>query len=171
MVILINFMITLTSSWGSSWLLWLSGPIWLSTIGFAVVELIEDRKDKKKNRQAFPTDTPIPPVGTKRAAAASRIMLLLLLPVVGYAVGTHRQSKQDAKLVTERYAKYDAEHAAWLERSKLWAEDYKKWKATHPQEKINARRSVSASTSTRAATYTATYGANEPNTSWRQSGP
>jgi hypothetical protein len=158
MVILINFTNILISSWGSSWLLWLSGPIWLSTIGFAVVEIIEDRKDKKKSMMPAegPTDTPMPPTGKriKKMAAMGRVILILLLPVVGYAVGIHRQSKQDAKFVAERYSRYDTEHAAWLERSKQWAKDFDSWKTKHPQEKINARRSVSAAATTGTATYT-----------------
>jgi hypothetical protein len=80
-------------------------------------------------------------------------LLIVMFAASGYAVGTRLQSNRSAKIETERYSKYDAEHSAWLETRKQWARDYEIWKAKQ-KENTNVRRSVSTTASTRASTYT-----------------
>jgi hypothetical protein len=64
-------------------------------------------------------------------------------------VGTHLQSKWDAKEIAERYRKYDDARAAWLARNEEWQKTWKEWQQKHTrQENTNAGRSISTAPAT-----------------------
>jgi hypothetical protein len=88
-------------------------------------------------------------------------------------VGAHLQSKESAKREAEiraKYAtyraqiqaKYDEDHAAWLNGHTLWEKEMDEYKEKYHKELSNGRRSTGSSTASPSSRASATSNAAEP---------